>query len=399
MELNYIHKRILILGAGVYQVPLIRKAKEMGYETIVCSIKGNYPGLSVADKVFFVDTTNTDEILKVAIEEKIDAICTTGTDVAIVTIGFVSERLGLNGLSYQAAQIASNKMLMKTVFEEHGVRTARFRKISLANPDLDNQLKDLRLPLIFKATDTSGSRGIIRVNSPEDFENALKVSSEATKLDYIIVEEFLEGIEFGAQALVYKGELKFVLPHGDYVFQGDTGVPVGHYAPYEISETLLQDAFEQTQKAIYAMGLDNCAINADFILCDNSVYVLEIGARGGATCLCELVSIYYGIDYYEKILDVATGVDPSFDFPVNPVPNASKLLFSDHTGKISEIETPPIDDEYIVEIAIDYGIGDTIRQFKVGPDRIGHVITKGETVEKAERLLYKTIEQIHIHTE
>ena len=46
-------KKILILGAGIYQVPLIKKAKEMGLYTIVASIPGNYPGFSYADKVVY----------------------------------------------------------------------------------------------------------------------------------------------------------------------------------------------------------------------------------------------------------------------------------------------------------------------------------------------------------
>lgn len=97
------------------------------------------------------------------------------------------------------------------------------------------------------------------------------------------------GEEFGAQAFVQNGKVEFILPHGDYVFQGDTGVPIGHFAPYDV-HGLDAQVREQTELAIRAMGLDNCAINADFILCDGKPYVLEIGARGGATCLVELVS-------------------------------------------------------------------------------------------------------------
>ena len=41
-------KKVMILGAGIYQVPLIKKAKEMGLHTIVVSIPGNYPGFEIA---------------------------------------------------------------------------------------------------------------------------------------------------------------------------------------------------------------------------------------------------------------------------------------------------------------------------------------------------------------
>lgn len=48
-------KKIIILGAGVYQVPLIKKAREMGLFVIVVSIAGNYPGFVLADKVYLVN--------------------------------------------------------------------------------------------------------------------------------------------------------------------------------------------------------------------------------------------------------------------------------------------------------------------------------------------------------
>ena len=80
-------KKVIILGAGIYQVPLIRKAKELGIYTIVCSIPGDYPGFALADKVCYENTTDCAAILKVAEAEKSDGILTTGTDVAVRTIG------------------------------------------------------------------------------------------------------------------------------------------------------------------------------------------------------------------------------------------------------------------------------------------------------------------------
>ena len=82
-------KKLLILGAGIYQVPLIKKAQEMGIYTIVTSIPGNYPGFEIADKVYYENTTDYEAILKIAQDEKIDGIVTSGTDVAIITVGKV----------------------------------------------------------------------------------------------------------------------------------------------------------------------------------------------------------------------------------------------------------------------------------------------------------------------
>lgn len=390
-------KKLMIMGAGIYQVPLIKKAKEMGIYTIVVSIPGNYPGFALADKIYYENTVDYEKILELARQEQIDGIVTAGTDVAVITIGKVCDELELSGLSFEAAQIASNKILMKEKYEEYGVRTARFREVAFAD-DMYEKAKDLNFPLIFKAVDTSGSRGIIRVDSIEEFEAARAVVKANTRTDFFIIEEFIEGEEFGAQAFVYNGEVKFILPHGDYVFHGDTGVPIGHFAPYMLADEVIEDAKVQLEKAIEAMGLDNCAINADFILKDGQTYVLELGGRSGATCLAELVSIYYGYDYYEKLILAALGEEVAFP-KEHAVPNASMLLRSEKDGVIRSMTNRNEPDEDIYEVQFDYQPGDAVKKFHVGPHRIGHVITKGKTLDQAVEKLNLALSRIQIEIE
>ncbi|MEE1155088.1 MAG: ATP-grasp domain-containing protein [Acutalibacteraceae bacterium] len=391
-------KKIIILGAGIYQVPLIKQAKKLGVYTIVVSIKGNYPGFKYADKVYYENTTDYNAILKIAEDENVDGIVTAGTDVAVITIGKVCDKLGLCGLSEKAATIASNKLLMKTEYEKYGVRTAGFRKVEFIEADIIKATTELNYPLIFKAVDTSGSRGIIKVEKPEEITSATEIVKSATKLDYFIIEEFITGVEFGAQAFVQDNKLQFCLPHGDYIFTGDTGVPVGHFAPYNLSDDIIADTKLQLTNAINAMGLNNCAVNADFILSDNKVYVLEIGGRSGATCLAELVSIYYDFNYYEKLILSALGQSPSFESS-KKVPNASRLITSEKTGEIKLISNNNISNSNIVEIQLDYQVGDKIKKFNVGPDRVGHIITKGDTLDEAVNTLEKAINNIILEIE
>lgn len=392
-------KKLMILGAGVYQVPLIKKAKKMGIYTVVVSVPGNYPGFEYADRVCYEDTRDYEKVLEIARREKIDGITTTGTDVAVVTIGKICDELGLTGLSYEAGKIATDKMLMKTRYEEYGVRTAKFREVFFEDKNQYERIKDLRYPLICKAVDTSGSRGIVKVQTEKEFADAIRIVRENTKKDYFIVEEFLEGEEFGAQAFIYHGQVRFILPHGDYVFQGDTGVPIGHWVPYELDADIIEDAKIQLQKAAGAMGLDNCAMNADFILVDGKTYVLEIGGRAGATCLPELVSLYYGYDYYEKIIQAALGEEVDFSSP-EANPNVGMLLRSEKEGVIKAIaDKNDSEDPGIVEIQFDYKVGDKVSAFRVGPHRIGHVVVKGDTVEQAKAKMERVLDRIEITVE
>ena len=388
-------RKLMIMGAGTYQVPLIKAAKELGIYTIAVSIPGKYPGFAFADEVLHINTIDAEAVLSAARERQIDGICTAGTDVAVMTIGKVNDALGLSGISYDAAKIACDKVLMKQCYEENGVRTARYRKVYF-NEDVNEKIKGLEYPLIFKIVDSSGSRGITRVDQPSQIPAAILNAQSFTRKDYYIVEEFIIGREFGAQAFVMDGEVQFILPHGDYIFLGSTGVPAGHFAPYSLSEDAFKDCYETCERAIHAMKLNNCAVNCDFIMRDNKTYVLEIGGRSGATCLAELVSIYYGYNYYNKIIQVALGEKPVF--PVEKaVPNASKLLMSDKDGEIIALANRnPRNDPNIYEVCFDYTVGDQVKKFHVGPNRIGHVITQGRTLSEATNALDRALGNIEI---
>lgn len=386
-------KKLLILGAGIYQVPLINTAKRMGVETIVTSIPGDYPGFAIADKVYYENTVDYEAILRLTRSEKIDGVVTAGTDVAVPTIGKLCDELGLRGLSFEAASIAANKLLMKEAYEREGVRSAKFREISVSDEDYADKLEGLEFPLIFKSIDSSGSRGITRVDSPDEFAAARQAAIDNTRSDRFIIEEFIEGEEFGAQAFVQDGKVEFILPHGDYVFKGDTGVPIGHFAPYDLPAEVVDDARKTLEAAIRAMKLDNCAINADFILRDGKTYVLEIGGRSGATCLAELTAIYYDYDYYEKIIQVALGEHADFSSE-KAVPNASHLIMADRDGEIASIEDlnprkadGTYEDGRLVDVQFDYGPGEKVHKFRIGPHRIGHVITKGKSLDDAVEAL------------
>lgn len=393
-------KKLLVLGAGIYQVPLIETAKKMGIYTMVASIKGNYPGFAIADKVYYENTVDFDAVLKIAKEEKIDGIVVCGTDVCVPTQGFVCDQLGLKGPSLKAAEIAQNKALMKEAFIKEGVRTAACEYVDINNSNPVDICAKIGYPVIFKSVDSSGSRGITMVADENGIAYAYEQVKDNTRSECYLIEKYLVGDEFGAQAFVYDGKVRFILPHGDYVFQGDTGVPVGHFAPFDIDDSIIEDTKKQLQLAIDAMGVDNCAINADFILCDNKAYVLEIGARAGATCLVEMTSLYYGFDYYEKIIQAALGEEPDFT-TVNEKrqPNVEMLFQSEKTGIIKSINFGEQNDENIVSLKLDYQVGDHVNKFAKGPDRIGQVIAIGDSVKEAKLSLDNAMKKVIIEIE
>ena len=256
-------KKLMILGAGIYQVPLIQKAKEMGLYTIAVSIPGPYPGFACADEVCYLDTRNQEAVLTAAKEKQISGICTSGTDVAVRTIGFVCDALHLPGISREAAVTVTDKWYMKEAFAKGGVSTARFCKVSSLSEAL-LAASDIGYPICLKAVDKSGSRGIRKVCTPSEMETAWNLCMAVTDCDYLLVEEYLQAEEIGVDGFVQNHKLTLCIPHQKFVYRaGAVCIPGGHSFPYQGSSELLSNIRHQIELAIDAVGIDHCPFNAD----------------------------------------------------------------------------------------------------------------------------------------
>lgn len=391
-------KKLMILGAGIYQAPLIETAKRMGLYTIVVSYPGKYPGFSLADKIYELDTTDWRQILQAAREEGIDGICTTGTDVAVRTIGHVTKELNLPGIPLKAAEILTDKYLMKQVFKEEGIRSAEFLPV-FSLEEAKEALKKLGSPAVLKVTDSSGSRGVIKVHNEDELKNAYQSAKAYTRKPYLLMEEFIDAVEIGIDAFVSENKIVMSLAHDKIIYKGSkTTVPVGHHFPYSGSNPeLLNDIQNQLQKLIQGTGLNNCAVNMDAFVKDNCLYTIEAGGRAGATCIPELVSMYGGFDYYEQMIRNALGMPVDFSMKDFSACSA-RLLYSEKKGTLSKIYSDRIQKlkEEDIYVSLDYDMGAPIEAMENGTDRIGQAYFFHDTEEEYVKKLNLATETYEI---
>ena len=140
------------------------------------------------------------------------------------------------------------------------------------------------------------------------------------------------------------------------------------------------------------------------------MFVIEITGRAGATCLPEMVSLYYGIDYYEAIVQLALGMDVeklwSAGRPKRPV--LARSLTSDRTGivkaihnrnekaELSEVDFAAPPENGLIDISFNIRAGEEVRRYENGRDRIGQVILTGKSLQECEERLEEVLANIHI---
>lgn len=378
--------RILILGAGRGQTGLIKAAKSLGVTTYVASLPSkSAPGIPLADKVVYADISDPQKILSAACEEGITAVATSCADTGLPALGLVCDRLRLPGLSSAAAEICNDKLRMKRAFESYGVKTAKYRSVG-SRRELAMAIKELRFPLVIKATDLQGSQGISIVRNEAEAESGFVHAMNLTHRHEVVVEQFIEGDEFGAQALVYGGNVAFVMPHGDEVFMARTAVPIGHYVPLDRGPAFLSDVAVEVEKAIRAVGINNSAVNVDLIARGDEIYVIEITGRVGANGLPELVSAHYGLNYYQTIVLLALGQDPTTPWQSGEsevcAAAARMLIAPELHGQVESITIDPVDVGG-VDFTLFRGPGDVLDGFTNSGDCIGQIVTSAKSLKSA----------------
>lgn len=391
---NLKNKRLLLQGASRGNLGLIKTAKAHGIYVVMTGMGGDFPCNPYADKFCYADISDPDAVLKVAQEEKIDGTIICCSDTGLKAIGRCNDVMHLTGLSEKAADESSNKFLMKERLVDAGVQTARFFRIH-NEKDLLEAVDAIGFPLIIKAVDLQGSRGINIVKDNSNLVSAFNDTMSLTKKNFCIVEEYIVGKEFGAQSFVYNGNVLFVLPHGDETIMCKTAVPVGHYMPYNISENLYSDTCLQVKKAIKALNFDNCAVNIDLIEKNGKAYIIELTGRVGANCLPELTSNYFGINYYEMILATCLGESPLpyFNARKEPCATLARMIRSDKAGVVKSVSIPEIDN---VQIHMFVHEGSEVRVFTNCNDAIGEIIVKGKDFATCQEIIKETLNLIQI---
>ncbi len=380
-------KKLMILGAGYTQVPLHNAAHRLGYKTIAASIPGNYDCFNIADEIAYADISDPKAVAAAAKQFGADAVATCGLDLAMKAIGYTNDALSLNGPSKTAAETVSNKYLMKQALTKSGVTTAAF--FCIHNEDeLEEAMKQLTFPVILKATDQMGSRGIFKSNTPDEARENFVKSMAATKKEYCLIEKFIEGPLFGVEAMIQNGEIVFMLPNNTEAFEGATNIPIGHSVPFNTLDRHGDTIKKEVTSAIKAVGLDNCPVNCDCILNGDDVYIVELTGRSGATGLSEMVSQKYGIDYYEIIARIAMGEDVKPFFT-----NETKLAVLTHTmtapreGILRKIINNNPECSNVKELTFNISKGDHVQPFTNGRDRIGQTLITSDTLDDCRKIL------------
>lgn len=395
-------KRLLVLAAGILQVPVIKKAKEIGYYVIVADGDSNAVGLQFADKAICANITDEEVMLKIAREQHIDGVIHPCSEVSMNVMGRINDELGLAGITKEQAIRATNKHLMRNAFEKGNAPSPMSILTKSAEDAWIHLQNDLSTNGILKPSRNSGSRGIAKVSrnmDKEDFVKAYNIALNESRDKSVLIEQFIDGPEFSIEIIVWNSEVNVLTVTDKKTTGAPHFVELGHNQPSCYSKEDVETLKTAAVAGVKALGVNNCACHAEAKLMDGKAYLMEIGARlGGDFISTELTHLSTGIDMVAAAIDVALGMEPDLSIKEEPK-GACIRYFCPKAGKlVSVTNTEVLNDPRVYKKEIYVRKGDIIPEITSSLSRSGHVIVIEKTPQEAVKLAEKLINEVKFDT-
>ena len=315
-------QHLAIIGASYLQLPLIEKARSLGYTTHVFAWKADDVGEKAADFFYPISIVEKEAIAEECEKIGICGICSIASDLAVITVNYVADRLGLPCNPPEITPECTDKYEMRKALAEHNDPVPAFRLIRKDDPVSGMDLSFSAFPLIVKPTDRSGSRGVSIIHSAEELPNALENALKESFGQQAVLEEYVPGAEYSLEGISYQGSHRILAVTQKLTTGAPHFVETGHLQPAGISSAALDRASSVVLHALDSLGIQNGASHSEIKIADDgTVTIIEIGARMGGDCIgSDLVPLTTGIDYMKAVIDIACGKEPDLSPRAQGVP-------------------------------------------------------------------------------
>ena len=308
--------------------------------------------------------------------------------------------------SYESTCILQDKGLFRKFLKDNGFNVPNAKRYT----DINEPMKDIEYfnwPVIVKPTDSAGSKGVTKVEKPENLNNAIKIALNGAHNGAFIIEDFLtfEGYHSSADPFTVNGDLKFVT-YSDQLFDIEADNP---YTPaYIIWPSTMKEEnqkilSEETQRLMKLLNMKTGIYNIESCVAKGKPYLMEVSPRGGGCKIAELQKLAFDIDLIENEIRNAIGL------PLNEIKqNKCNGVWCEmvvharpgESGILKGIEiNPEIKQKYVKVIDMTAKEGDMVLPFTGANMSLGDMFLRFDSREELDEIMSKTNEWLKIKLE
>lgn len=328
-------KKGVIIGAGSDAVHTIEKAREHGVYVIALDGNPKAEGFKYADESISVDISDQECVCRVIEKVKPDFVIPIPIGRYLSTTGYVNEKFGFKGIKYDATLCSTDKYLFHKKLEEARLRPVQ---MCLVNKGVKREELAVAYPAIMKPRYGSGSRDVFYITCDEEldavYEKVLSVD------DDFILEQAVEGIEYSIDGAVIDGKLSITLLRKKIITPLPVRQPISSFSVVKMKENqkLLSRVLEHMKDVVKVLEYNDCLLNADLIINDEDVFVIEMAPRPSGHNLHNVfVPLATDIDIAEEYIKFL--LNKEFRFETNEIRQLQIRFFDFENKAIKKVPT------------------------------------------------------------
>lgn len=394
--------RVLVVAGGDWQIELIKKLKEKGHYVICSNLYEDSPAFKFADACEVSDVLDKEKNLQIARKYGIEACISDQSDIAVPTVAYVNERLGLHGIGTKLAELFTDKSLQRKFCSEHNIKIPKYvvcKRDSDAFDFLDKYKK-----IIIKPIDSQSSRGVHTIETAEELSrlcvDAIRWSNRKKEF---LAEEYIDGDEFTIDGLVVNGHHYPLCISIKEMYRTNSNVSKVQSYSYHSEKYDYNKLRTENKKLFEIAGLNMGLTHSEYRVHDGEFYLIEAGARGGGSNLsAKIVPFMSGINNYEYLIEEAINGNVDEDDLIHHNFSTDKYaimrFFDFGTGRVEHIEGVDAikDSPMLIDYQWQIKEGDFLTTPEYGRLRPGHFIIGGTNKEKVEAEANRILESIKV---
>lgn len=323
-------KKILVLNGSFCETPMIKKLKKMGYYVVTSGNAPELEGHVFADEYIAGDYSDKELMLKLVIEHQIDGIISCANDFGIITAAYVAEQMGWPGHdTYENTLLLHHKDLFKAYCAEKNIPSVK----SVVFEDIETLLKYVKnceYPIIVKANDLTGGKGICRAINYAEACEAAKNAFESSRDKQILVEPFIEGTQHAVDAFIANGKIIATTSCNCYSYVNPYLIQTETY-PSNFEEQDIIPICQIIQEMVDDLNLVDGVFTVQYMRQNDQIYIIEVMRRLTGNLSFTLYEKATGFPWYEAYIRSSLGLDCE-DLKADE----SKKQFCGHHGIFAE---------------------------------------------------------------
>lgn len=398
-------KKILIVGGGVNQMPLILASKQEGYFVVVVDYAGEKcPAYAIADKFYNVSTQDEEGIFEVAKKEEIDGII-SNSEPSMLIVNSIAEKLGLNGNPFEGVKDLMSKSRFRELQRRAGVYAPSHFEVTTAEEAVSVS-GTINYPIIVKPCESSASRGckVIESFDSEDIAKAFLACQQLSREKKVVVEEFVEmpSLRTIESDIFVMGDI--ILWDGLFYTtraRWAPMVPMTYTAPILMDEDK-QDMIKSSVSRVFKVaGIRFGEFNMEgFFTKTGEFFIIEINARQGGNFLPNFIRRFTGIDY-NRLLVTTSVNDDSYWNAIASSERESRYcimhsIYSQKEGSYKGLTIDSTISAHVTNVTELLVAGDKVKKCVDGTSIVASVDLEFDSIDELYEITPQVIDSIHV---